>query len=132
MSDASDWPVRQQDFPPGALVEQEDTFYIQYQDEEGRWIHLGGMDDDRDRLTRTQAYRVKEYPEEKRRVIRHVTQTWIEEVEGDGEGETSQDALLARNEETTKRIIEEEDRKKKEFTDLLVKAEKISRGQNTI
>lgn len=106
-TDQDDWPIEQRDYPTGALIDERITFYIQARDDEGRWMPLGGVDDDRDRLTRTQAFRAQEHPSENRRVVRHVLQSWVEEVEGDGEDETSKTALLARNDENTARLIKE-------------------------
>jgi hypothetical protein len=105
----SDWPIEQRDFPTGALIREVTTFSLQVQDQEdGRWTGpWGGVKSDRDEMTRVQAFRAKEDPKEKRRVIRRMILDFVDEVEGDGEGETSRTELLARNDENTARLIKE-------------------------
>lgn len=110
MSETSqqDWPAEQRDYHSGALIEENTSYVIQVQEEEGRWMGpFGGVKSDRDEMTRVQAFRAQEHPEEKRRIIRRVVLTFVDEVEGDGEGETSKTELLARNEENTARLIKE-------------------------
>lgn len=107
-TDEADWPVEHQSHPPGALVYEQTVFYMQIPDETGRWEEWDARRTDRDELTRVQADRARRFPQEKRRVLRRVIQLWVDEVEGDGEGETGRDELLARNEEITARLIREE------------------------
>lgn len=109
-ADQDSWPLDQRDHPAGALVDEISTFRMQVQDDEGRWMGpFGGVKSDRAEMTRVQAFRAQapETAREKRRIIRHVLQIWVDEVEGDGEGETSLEELLARNEENTARLIAE-------------------------
>ncbi len=111
----SDWPIEQQSYPSGALISEAESFCMQIQDEEGRWMGpFGGIKTDRAEMTRVQAYRAQHpmFEGEKRRIVRRVLLTWVDEVEGDGEGETSRDALLARNDETTARLLAADEEKK--------------------
>lgn len=109
-TDQSDWPVGQRDYPAGALVFENVSYVLNYREEDGRWIGpLGSHKEDRDEMTRVQAFRADKHPDEKRRVIRRVEQLWVDEIEGDGEGETSAAELAARNKKNTDRLIAEKD-----------------------
>lgn len=104
--DQSEWPAGQRDYPPGALMWEEVTYVLNTQEPGDRWMGpVGANKRDRDEMTRVQAFRADKYPDEKRRVIRVVEQYWVDEIEGDGEGETSRDELFARNQENTDRRI---------------------------
>lgn len=87
---------------PNELVEQKEVFQLQVRDEEGQpWIDFGTPLADRDRMTTIQAFRITAYPTEKQRVVCHVVQTVVDEVIGDGPGETCVADLMARNEQVT-------------------------------
>lgn len=107
-TEGSDFPIMQRDYPPGTLIEEHTLFVLQVKDDEGRWMGFLTPYEDRDALTRIQAHRLREFPEERRRVVRRVLQFVIDEVEGDGEGEISADALMARNEENTERLLKKD------------------------
>ena len=87
---------------------------LQIQDEDGQFRDFLTPRADRDEITMIQVHRAKEYPEERRRVLTKATYIWVDEVEGDGEGETSREDLFARNDENTKRRLAEEDASKSE------------------
>jgi hypothetical protein len=90
---------------PDAMISDVTVYQLQYQDEDGNWINWINPRADRDEVTRIQVSRARNYPDEKRRVIGERRLLWVDEVEGDGEGETSKEALIARNEESTKRLL---------------------------
>lgn len=107
---APEFPLMQRDHAPGALVEEHTLYVLQYRDEEGRWMEFLTPDDDRDKMTRIQAHRLldTEHHGEKRRVMRRTTQIWVDEVEGDGPGETCAEELLERNRLNTERLLEKD------------------------
>lgn len=105
------FPIMQRDYPAGTLVDEQHLYVMQYKDEDGRWIPFLSDTEDRDAMTRIQAYRLldTDHAGEKRRVMHRVIQVWVDEVEGEGEGETSAEALLARNKANTERRLKEEE-----------------------
>lgn len=113
MSQAPDHnlPLMQRDHEPGALISESEVFAMQVKDpEDGRWYEFLMPCEDRDQLTRIQVHRLHDpqHPGERRRILRRVVQIWVEEVEGDGEGETSAEALIARNDANTERLLKKD------------------------
>jgi hypothetical protein len=104
-------PFRQQDHPVGTVLSENTIYQMEIRDAEGRWSSWLTPDADRYKLTRIQAHRLSdpEHRGERRRVIEQVTILRVHEVEGDGEGETSAEELLARNAEATKRLLESDE-----------------------
>lgn len=107
-----DFPLVQRDYDLGALIDEATKYVMQIrQDEDGRWTQFLGAYEDRDDMTRIQAYRLLDVDlkGEKRRILRHVHQIFVDEIEGDGEGETSAEELIARNKANTDRRLEAEE-----------------------
>lgn len=103
---ASSIPVPQQDHEPETMLDETAIYILQIKDDEdGRWRDFLTPRTDRDDLTLIQADRARRFPGERRRVLTRVTYLWVSEVEGDGEGETSREALFARNDEITERLM---------------------------
>jgi len=92
----------------GELIGTRAVFQFQFQDEDGNWLTLDSSKADRDVVTRSQASGLRKNPKERQRILTHVIETYVDEIVGDGEGETSPDAVLARNEEITQRLLEQE------------------------
>lgn len=105
--DQASWPAEQRDYVPGEVMWEKTTYQLHYQEPDGRWMLLGAAKESRDEMTLVQTDRARRYPEEKRRIAQETVTVTIDEVEGDGEGETSREALFARNEEATKRLLGE-------------------------
>lgn len=106
-----DVPILQRDYAPGEVIQTSTVFQIQIQDpEDGRWMSWLTPDEDRDKITRIQVHRLldPEHRGERRRVITRRVIDFVDEIEGDGEGETSAEELIARNEENTRRLLGEE------------------------
>lgn len=102
------WPTGQRDYTPEALVCQQIRYQMHIKEPDGRWMLFGAAKESRDEMTLVQADRARRFPEEKRRIAQEITKTVIDEVEGDGDGETSREELFARNEEITQRLLEQE------------------------
>jgi hypothetical protein len=95
-------PEPEKDRAVGDLVEKREVFQLQAK-EPGMsdWVDLGAALADRDRITVIQAYVLNDRPQDRQCVLRHEIHTYVEEIIGDGEGETSPAELLARNEQVT-------------------------------
>jgi hypothetical protein len=105
----------QLDYPPGAMISDRHSvngFQMQVQID-GLWLRFDAGRVDRDEMTMVQAYRAERHPGEKRRVLRFesITRVYVDEIEGDGDGETSKAELLARNEAATKKRLEQEQKR---------------------
>lgn len=111
-TDETEWPPDQRSYLPDVLVEKIVNYSMQIQDEEGRWIGpFGGIKSDRAEMTRVQLDRERRWPSEKRRILKHELHITVDEVEGDGEGETSHADLMARNEQDTARLLKADEEK---------------------
>lgn len=95
----------QGDHKVGELIGKSEVYQFQWQDDEGNWLTFDSSKADRDTVTRSQAFGLRKNPKERQRVFRHVTETYVEEIVGEGEGETRPEAVLARNEENTQRLL---------------------------
>lgn len=102
------WPPEARDYPANRRKPITEEIVYQLQLREGEkntpWHPNGATISDRDRMTLTQAYVHELKPGEKQRVLRIVVRTYIDEVIGDGAGETSGSDLLARNEQVTEAL----------------------------
>lgn len=105
-----EFPVMQRDYAPGTVIEERTLFSMQTQHEDGRWMDFLTPREDRDEMTRIQTHRLldADHKGERRRILRRVTWIIVDEVEGDGEGETSAEMLIARNAENTERLLKED------------------------
>lgn len=103
------WPPTQRDRAPNELVEEPTiVFQLQTRERTGPWNDYQTPVGNRDVLTRVQAYRIKAFPKEQQRVLRHVVATYVDEVVGDGPDETSAADLLLRNDAITEHLLAEE------------------------
>lgn len=95
---------------PKVVLNQTTVYQLQYQDEDGDWIPWLMPDQDRDKITRIQAHRLldPEHRGEKRRVLGQLIINFVDEVEGDADGETTAEELLARNKANTERLMKED------------------------
>lgn len=102
------FPPRQQDYPATRkrMLDKDCLAQFQFQQEDGSWHDLQTAISDRDVMTRIQADRYKRFPEERQRVLRIEVRVYLDEVIGDGDGETSGEELLARNEQITTDLIQ--------------------------
>lgn len=105
-----EFPITQRDHVPGTVITEWTLYVLQTQREDGRWMEFLTPREDRDEMTRIQTHRLldADHKGERRRVLRRVTQIIVDEVEGDGEGETSAEMLIARNTENTERLIKKD------------------------
>lgn len=105
-----EFPVEQRDYAPGEVIDEHIDFILQIQDEEGRWMGFLTPREDRDEMTRIQTHRLLDvqHKGERRRVLRRVTQLIVDEVEGDGEGETNAETLIATNAANTERLLQKD------------------------
>lgn len=96
------------DQPEGVEATEPDTFQMQVRESGGMWRPLGTPRADRDEVTRLQAYYINKDSENgedgedgKVRVLRRRVVWIVDEVPGDGEGQTPASAILARNDQIT-------------------------------
>lgn len=90
----------------GFTFVEEPKFFTQTRQPFGRWDFFGTPRDDRDEVTRHQAYHINNDPDDPVRVLKRVVTWTVDEVPGDGEGQTPTAHILARNDEIQKRIDE--------------------------
>lgn len=104
------WMPLQRDFPSAELAEQKITFQLQVKGKDGRWVDWGVPKADRDEMTRTQAFCLREDPNERQRVLRLVNRIYIDEIIGDDKdgGETPVEELMARNDQVTQELLAQE------------------------
>jgi len=97
------------DQPEGAVLDERTTYVLQTREPSGKWVAWLNERTDREEVTRIQAHHLSGTPGDRTlRVLSvHVTVT-VDEVPGTGEGQTPPEQILARNEETTKRLLAEE------------------------
>lgn len=102
---------RQQDYPATRkrLIDKEELFQLQGQREDGSWGDLQTAISDRDAITRTQTYRFRQFPEERQRVLRIEVRVYVDEIIGDGDGETTGEDLAARNDFVTQALLDQGD-----------------------
>lgn len=99
------------DQPEGTEVVEPETFQMQIQQPYGGWEPLSNPRTDRDEVTRLQAFYLTKdkdgQPEGKVRVLRRCVTWTVDEVPGDGDGETPAATILARNDKNTERLLTE-------------------------
>jgi len=92
----------------GTEIVEDDVFQMQVQQPYGGWEPLGALRTDRDEVTRLQAYYLNEdakgEPDGKVRVLRRSVVWTVDEVPGDGEGQTPASDILARNDMIIQRL----------------------------
>lgn len=71
----------------------------------GGWESFGTPRHDRDEVTVHQAYHINKTPDEPVRVLKRITIWTVDEVPGDGDGQTAAQEILARNEQITQRRL---------------------------
>lgn len=110
-------PVRQDwmdmplmvDHQEGVEVVEPETFQMQVEQLDGSWMPLGSPRSDRDEVTRIQAYYLnheKDGESDGRvRVLRRIVTWTVDEVPGDGTGQTPASEILARNERLRTRLL---------------------------
>lgn len=96
------------DQPQGLVIENDPVYVMQTRQPDGRWTQWGAPSDDRDKITSIQAYHLNDDPEDTGLRVWKRAVTWtLDEVPGDSDGQTPTAEILARNEENTKRLLEE-------------------------
>lgn len=94
----------------GFSLEEPVLYKLQVRQPYGGWEPFTTPRENREEVTRIQAFHLNKNPDDwaVRVIAKRVVWT-VEEVPGDGEGQTPPEEILARNEETTRRLLAEED-----------------------
>lgn len=100
----------QRDHEPGVTVEERLLYGLQIQEDTGRWLDFLTPREDRDEMTRIQAHRLQDpkHDGERQRVLILATYVIVDEVVGDGEGETTAQQVIDRNTANTERLLQAE------------------------
>lgn len=100
------WPPEARDYPGTRrmAVKQEILYQRQFKDPDGPWLDKDMPLADRDRMTLNTAYGLNVEPDVRWRVLRIDIRVFVDEVIGDGKGETSTADLLARTEKITEAL----------------------------
>lgn len=123
MSDTTDaWNNKplMTDQPEGFVCEETPLYILQTKQPEGSWEPHNTPREDRDEVTRIQAYYLtKDINDLGVRVLKRTVVWEVVEVPGYGADQTPPEEIMARNEEITKRLIDAEEARKREFEKLL-------------
>lgn len=96
------------DQPEGAVIENDPEYVLQTRQPYGGWEPFSSPREDRDEVTRIQAYHLNKDPEDMNvRVLKKVVTWTVDEVPGRSEGQTPPEEILARNEEITDRLLKQ-------------------------
>lgn len=93
------------DQPEGVEVVNPATWQMQLKQPNGSWAPLNNARNDRDEVTRIQAYYLSKEPDPPVRILKRVVTWTVDEVPGDGEGQTPAAEILTRNEAITQRVL---------------------------
>jgi hypothetical protein len=94
----------------GFTYEEPARYHMQVKQPYGGWEPFTTPRENRDEVTRIQAFHLDKDPDDHNlRVWKRVVVWTLDEVPGRGEGQTPPEEILARNEEATKRLIEAEE-----------------------
>jgi len=91
----------------GFTYEESPMYITQTRQPYGGWESFGTSRPERDEVTVHQAYHLNNRPEDPVRVLKKVVIWTVDEVPGTGEGQTDPQIILARNDEITKRVLDE-------------------------
>lgn len=113
MSDAAEpWKNKplMVDQPEGFTCEETPVYVLQSKQPYGGWEPLNTPREDRDEVTRIQAYYLnKDFNDLGVRVIERKVIWTVIEVPGYGEGQTPPEEIVARNEKITRLLLEKEE-----------------------
>lgn len=98
------------DQPEGFVCEETPLYVLQTKQPEGNWEPHNTPREDRDEVTRIQAYYLNEDINDLGvRVLRRTVVWVVDEVPGYGDGRTPPEEIVARNERITKLLLEKEE-----------------------
>jgi hypothetical protein len=97
------------DNPEGTTVADPETWHMQLREPGGKWVAFNTPRTDRDEVTRIQAFHLNDNPGDTNLRVWKRQVSWVlDEVPGDGDGQTPTADIIARNEENTKLLAEQQ------------------------